>query len=180
MDAPYFAPNRLLQSWTQSPSFSGTQQTVVLRGPMDAPQFSPSRIPQGWTQNLLASTLALPSAANWTDFKLPIAPTPLLQSWVQGVPIGISLAVLPPGLWDDFRLPAAWPRLPRSWLGPVSLSLSQQTVVMREPMEAPKFATRLYAWRQAWNPNNLTPQQAASPPGVRFRVIGSYIVRHFK
>ena len=180
LKAPQFAPYRMPQQWTQGISLSLSQQKTVLRQPMQAPQFAPTRINQSWTQNLLASTLSLPSAANYTAWRVPIYPPRLMQTWTQGIPIGISLAMFPDGFYDAWTVPIAAPRMPQSWTQGASLGLKYQTVVTRSPLQAPMFGPQLYAWRQAYNPQNLNPQQAANPPAIRYHVIGSFVVRRYK
>lgn len=84
-----------------------------------------------------------------------------------------------------FRAPLKAPqfapyRMLQSWVQTTPLSLTQTNIQFRAPMQAPSFWNQYLGWRQAWNPNNLVPQQTVNPPTVRYHVIGSFIVRRFK
>lgn len=99
----------------------------------------------------------------------------------------LSYADVVPALETLVRMPLQAPRriaephrLRQGWDQETPLALRSQFVTLRAPMEAPDFHAQLLAWRQAWNPNNLLPQQSATPPTVRYHVIGSFIVRRYK
>lgn len=84
-----------------------------------------------------------------------------------------------------FRAPLKAPqfepyRMPQGWVQATPRSLTQTSIQPRAPMKAPMFWDQYLSWRQAWNPNNIVPQQAGNPPTVRYKVIGSFIVRRYK
>lgn len=179
MQAPQFAPTPILQSWTQGIP-AGMLPVPLISPPSNLPA-QPPRLLQSWRSpsvtptppigTVLRNPMQCSMQAHWYRDRSYLAFENMSYS-----PDGVSPTpnAVMRGPLVHRRIEPAY--ILQSWTQSASLSALSLKVQLRQPMQAPQFASW---WQQAWNPVNLLGLYSASN-NFRFRVTGSVIVRRLK